>query len=81
MEQLKRFEHIDYDSFKMAIPLEAKYGLPEEVKFCKKCVISNQRPSSVVETKNNQKEKYNIKKQTEYHQKNIYSFLKEYPIT
>jgi N-acetyl sugar amidotransferase len=27
------------------------YGLPEEVKFCKKCVISNQRPSSVVEFK------------------------------
>jgi N-acetyl sugar amidotransferase len=28
------------------------YGLPSEVKFCKKCVISNQRPSSVVEFKN-----------------------------
>jgi len=26
-----------------------KFGLPLEVKFCKKCVISNQRPSSVVE--------------------------------
>ena len=23
-----------------------KYGLPEEVRFCKKCVISNQRPNS-----------------------------------
>lgn len=29
--------------------LEAKYGLPEEVKFCKTCVISNQRPNSAVE--------------------------------
>jgi N-acetyl sugar amidotransferase len=29
------------------------YGLPEEVKFCSKCVISNQRPSSVIEFKNN----------------------------
>ena len=28
------------------------YGLPSEVKFCKKCVISNQRPNSVVEFKN-----------------------------
>ena len=28
---------------------EVKYGLPKEVKFCKKCVISNQRPSSVRE--------------------------------
>jgi N-acetyl sugar amidotransferase len=31
--------------------LEAKYGLPEEVIFCKKCVISNQRPASAVEFK------------------------------
>jgi UDP-hydrolysing UDP-N-acetyl-D-glucosamine 2-epimerase len=29
--------------------LEAFYGLPREVKFCKKCVISNQRPNSAVE--------------------------------
>lgn len=29
--------------------LEAKYGLPHEVKFCTKCVISNQRPNSAVE--------------------------------
>lgn len=32
--------------------LKAYYGLPEEVKFCRKCTISNQRPSSVVEFKN-----------------------------
>ena len=31
--------------------LEAKYGLPEEVVFCKRCVYSNQRPSSTVELK------------------------------
>ncbi|MFA6171585.1 MAG: N-acetyl sugar amidotransferase [Patescibacteria group bacterium] len=29
--------------------LEAKYGLPAEVKFCKRCVISNQRPNATVE--------------------------------
>jgi len=29
--------------------IEAKYGLPAEVRFCTRCVISNQRPSSVVE--------------------------------
>lgn len=32
--------------------LEAFYGLPETVIFCKRCVISNQRPSSTVEFKN-----------------------------
>jgi N-acetyl sugar amidotransferase len=30
---------------------ETSYGLPADVKFCKKCVISNQRPSSTVEFK------------------------------
>ena len=35
--------------------LEAYFGLPAEVKFCKKCVISNQRPSSTVEMKNKNK--------------------------
>jgi N-acetyl sugar amidotransferase len=29
--------------------LDAKYGLPREVKFCTRCVISNQRPNSAVE--------------------------------
>lgn len=33
--------------------LEAKYGLPTEVKFCKRCVISNQRPNSAIEFRHN----------------------------
>lgn len=32
--------------------MEAKYGLPLEVKFCTRCVISNQRPNSCVEYSN-----------------------------
>jgi N-acetyl sugar amidotransferase len=31
--------------------LEAYFGLPNEVKFCQKCVMSNQRPTSSVEFK------------------------------
>ena len=31
--------------------MKTYFGLPEEVKFCKRCVISNQRPSSEVEFK------------------------------
>ncbi len=31
--------------------LEAKYGLPNKVTFCKKCVMSNQRPASAIEFK------------------------------
>lgn len=39
------------------------YGLPKTVKFCKSCVVSNQRPNSVVEFKNdnNQKKGINFK--------------------
>lgn len=33
----------------MSESLETKYGLPAEVRFCKRCVISNQRPNSTVE--------------------------------
>ena len=32
--------------------MKAKYGLPENVVFCRRCVISNQRPNTVVEHKN-----------------------------
>jgi N-acetyl sugar amidotransferase len=35
----------------------AYFGLPEEVLFCKDCVISNQRPSSTVEFKHKKSEK------------------------
>jgi N-acetyl sugar amidotransferase len=31
--------------------LEAYFGLPDEVKFCTKCVMSNQRPTSAIEFK------------------------------
>ena len=40
--------------------LEAMYGLPTEVKFCKRCVMSNQRPTSEIEFKHN----INTKKKT-----------------
>ena len=36
------------------------YGLPENVIFCSKCVMSNQRPQSVVEFKNNNNKKYGL---------------------
>jgi N-acetyl sugar amidotransferase len=39
---------------------EIYYGLPAEVKFCKKCVISNQRPSSTIEFKGSADEKKKV---------------------
>ena len=36
----------------MAERIEAYYGLPEQVVFCNRCVMSNQRPSSTPEFRN-----------------------------
>ena len=33
-------------------PPPALYGLPSDVRFCRRCVISNQRPNSTIEFKN-----------------------------
>ena len=52
MEILKRHVDIDMRPFEEEVPTITRYGLPLDVKFCKKCVISNQRPNSVVEIKN-----------------------------
>ena len=44
----------------MTNKLKAYYGLPAKVKFCNKCSISNQRPNSAVEMKNQNKNKKTI---------------------
>lgn len=44
----KKPQPIKEDHYK-STDLETYYGLPQEVAFCKKCVISNQRPNSAVE--------------------------------
>ena len=42
--------HVDLSKFAENISNpEVLYGLPNETKFCKRCVISNQRPNSAVE--------------------------------
>lgn len=46
----KRHEDIDFGQFAEDLQNpHAKYGLPSTVKYCRSCVISNQRPSSSVE--------------------------------
>lgn len=39
--------------------METYFGLPEEVRFCKKCVTSNQRPTSTIEFKHTKLSKKN----------------------
>jgi len=50
MEKIRYPKAVDFSAFAIDNPnLEALYGLPKTVAYCKKCVISNQRPNSAVE--------------------------------
>lgn len=48
-------QDVDKRPFRELKPTVARYGLPVDVKFCKSCVISNQRPSSTPEFRNDGK--------------------------
>ena len=50
MDTICRPSEVDLDDFegRDGAP-RARYGLPRTVRFCKSCVISNQRPNSAVE--------------------------------
>jgi N-acetyl sugar amidotransferase len=50
LEQIKYPEPVNLNKYEFkSYGLEAYYGLPSDVKYCKTCVISNQRPNSAVE--------------------------------
>jgi len=52
MDKIKYPQPIDLKSFtKSNLKPDTMYGLPQDVSYCKKCVISNQRPNSAVEYK------------------------------
>jgi N-acetyl sugar amidotransferase len=52
MEVIRKPTAVDLSRFARDVGSpEAFYGLPREVKFCRSCVISNQRPNSAVEFK------------------------------
>lgn len=40
------YTRFDYNSYKVRKTLEVKHNLPPEVIYCKKCVMSNQRPAT-----------------------------------
>lgn len=50
MEKILAPRPIDLSAFSQpSAQLKTKYGLPQNVEYCRKCVISNQRPNSAVE--------------------------------
>lgn len=52
MKKIHYPDVVDFEKFASHVDLpQALYGLPKTVSFCKKCVISNQRPNSAVEYK------------------------------
>ena len=60
--------NINLTEFKKDSSIVTKYGLPEHLKFCKSCVISNQRPNSTVE---HQHTKSSIKKTINFNKHGI----------
>ena len=44
--------------------MKALWGLPEKVIYCKKCVVSNQRPGTIPEFKNNNLKNQSRKRNT-----------------
>lgn len=58
MERYPARTQIHYEPFESSgSPLPVKYGLPPEVRFCKRCVMSNQRAITTVEYKHTGKSK------------------------
>ncbi len=56
MSNFKYPARVSFDSDKYLPDLtkvESKFGLPSEVRFCRKCTISNQRPNSAIEYSHN----------------------------
>jgi N-acetyl sugar amidotransferase len=58
MKKINYPSQVNYNDYNKDIRFpKVFYGLPKEVKFCKKCVISNQRPNSAVEYNHTQESK------------------------
>ncbi len=58
MEQIPYPSSIDLSEFSRAnANPRALYGLPKEVKYCRTCVISNQRPNSAIEYEHSRESK------------------------
>ena len=58
MEKIRYPQEVEISQFGEDFsPESAMYGLPSKVEFCKKCVISNQRPNSAVEYVHTQESK------------------------
>ncbi len=54
MDRIPRPRAVDLSKFAVnEKSLERRYGLPADVRFCARCVISNQRPNSTVEYSHN----------------------------
>lgn len=49
MQKYPKRRDIDFAAFEGDNPQSTRYGLPADVEFCTKCIISNQRPNSAVE--------------------------------
>ena len=68
MQKYPSRREIDFSAFEKDDNLGARYGLPTNVQFCSKCIISNQRPNSAVEYAHTKDSK---KKTIHFDEKNV----------
>ena len=54
---IKYPRHVNYKDFSSDKITKTKYGLPSDIRFCKMCVESNQRPSTTIEYNHNKNSK------------------------
>ncbi len=63
MKRFPKRRDINIEDYTVESTNDTKFGLPSDIKFCSKCIISNQRPNSAVEfehTKETKKETINF---------------------
>jgi len=67
MDKFSRLTDLDHEAYSDSInDPEAYYGLPQDVAYCTRCIISNQRPNSAVEfehTSSSKKSTINLDKE------------------
>ncbi len=49
MKKFPKRRDINIEDYTVESTDKTKFGLPSDIKFCSKCIISNQRPNSAVE--------------------------------
>ena len=60
MKKFPKRRDINIEDYTVERTDKTKFGLPSDIKFCSKCIISNQRPNSAIEFNHNINSKFRL---------------------